>query len=276
MAFDPQGSLNLSQHIRTNVNNVFASSIPGNENDFIGATPLSGIGFCVDVVLESWTESFVVVIPRNDPASGDGQFGWIPHHHDPRHYHLFFLSRLDFVAGAYFFPPVRNLSLTYVTAQSLGPFPCVGHTPWRPISFGVFNTTLLQGQIVLLPTRAPVFTSFLSSLLPCGPPRGPSGSALGMASRISFRHFSLHLGPYQTTALQEIPIDDANCAPLQLDSWAQPNLGSQLTCMVGLSFLLRVILGRDSKRSLSLSLLSIFSIHQFFPFSHIYNRLVVG
>ena len=44
-------------------------------------------------------------------------------------------------------------------------------------------------------------------------------------------------------------------APPQLDSWAQPNLGSQLTCMVGLSFLLRVILGRNSMRSLfSLSL----------------------
>ena len=136
MAFDPQGSLNLSQHIRTNVNNVFASSIPGNENDFIGATPLSGIGFCVDVVLESWTESFVVVIPRNDPASGDGQFGWIPHHHDPRHYHLFFLSRLDFVVGAYFFPPVRNLSLTYITAQSLSRMvteqPYAGLGSWHP------------------------------------------------------------------------------------------------------------------------------------------------
>ena len=40
------------------------------------------------------------------------------------------------------------------------------------------------------------------------------------------------------------------CAPPQLDSWAQPNLGSQLTCMVGLSFLLRVILDRNFMRSL--------------------------
>ena len=43
--------------------------------------------------------------------------------------------------------------------------------------------------------------------------------------------------------------------------WARPNLGSQLTCMVGLSFLLRVILGRDSMRSLfSLSPLNFFPL----------------
>ena len=94
------------------------------------------------------------MIPRNDPASGESRFGWILHHHDPRHYHLFFLSCPDSVVGPYFFPPIRNLSPTYVTAQSLGPFPLVGHAPWRPILFGVFNTTLLQGQTVLPPVRA--------------------------------------------------------------------------------------------------------------------------
>ena len=47
-------------------------------------------------------------------------------------------------------------------------------------------------------------------------------------------------------------------------AWAQSNLGSQFTSIMGLSFLLWVILGRDSMRSLfSLSLLSIF----FSPFS---------
>ena len=112
-----------------------------------------------------------------------------------------------------------------------------------------------------------VFTTFLSSLPPYGPLRGPSGSTLGMASRISFRHFSLHLGPYQTTTLQEIPTDGANCTPPQLDSWAQPNLGSQLICIVGLNFLLLVILSRDSMRSLfSLSPPDFFSIPQILPF----------
>ena len=85
------------------------------------------------------------MIPGNDPASDEGRFGWIPHYHDPRHYHLFFLGRLDSVAGAYFFPSVRNLLPTYVTAQSFGPFSRVGHTQWRSIPFGVFDTTLLQG-----------------------------------------------------------------------------------------------------------------------------------
>ena len=149
------------------MNGVFTGSIPGNENDFVGANPLSGIYFCADVVLRSWTESFVVMIPGNDPASGEGRFGWIPYYHDPRHYHIFFLGRLDSVAGAYFFPSVRNFSPTYVTDQSLGPFSRVGHTQWRPIPFGVFDTTLLQGQIVLLPAHAPclhVFSVFAPTM----------------------------------------------------------------------------------------------------------------
>ena len=103
-----------------------------------------------------------------------------------------------------------------------------------------------------------VFTSFLSSLLPSGPPRGPYGSALSMASGMSFRHCSLQLGPYQTTALQEIPTDGANYAPPQLVSCAQSNLGSQLTCMVGLSFLLQVILSRYFNEITFLSLSSRF------------------
>ena len=126
------------------MNDIFASSIPGNEKDFVGVTPLSGNGFYVDVVLGSWIESYVGVIPGNDPASGMSWIGWIPHHHNPRHYHLFFLGRLDSVAGTYFFPPVRNLSPTYITAQSLGPCPRVGYALWRPIPFGVFDSILLQ------------------------------------------------------------------------------------------------------------------------------------
>ena len=138
----------------------------------------------------------------------------------------------------------------------------------RPIS---------EARLFLCSLTLPVFTSFLSSLPPYGPLKGPGRSALGMASRISFRHFSLHLGPYQTTALQEITTDNANCAPPLLDFWAQSNLGSQLTCTVGLSFLLWVILGRDLMRSLfSLSLLTIFPSPKFFSFSHIYSKLVVG
>ena len=116
-----------------------------------------------------------------------------------------------------------------------------------------------EARLFFLSLAFPVFTFFLSSLSPCGSPRGPGGSALSLAFRISFRHSSLHLGPYQTTALQEIPIDGANCAPPLLDSWTKSNLGSQLTCIVGLSFLFWVILGRDSIRSLfSLALLTIF------------------
>ena len=120
----------------------------------------------------------------------------------------------------------------------------------RPLS----KATLFLRQFVLL-----VFTSFLSSLPPSRPLRGPRGSALGVASRMSFRHCSLQLSPYQTTALQEIPTDGANCATPQFDPWAQSNFGSQFTCVVGLSFLLQMILGRDSLRSLfSPSLLVLF------------------
>ena len=138
----------------------------------------------------------------------------------------------------------------------------------RPLS----KATLFLRQFVLL-----VFTSFLSSLPPSRPLRGPRGSALGVASRMSFRHCFLYSGPYQTTALQEIPIDSANCASPRLDSWAQSSLDSQLTCMVGLSFLLQMILGRDSMRSLislslSLSLLNLISS----SISSIYNSKLVG
>ena len=81
---------------------------------------------------------------------------------------------------------------------------------------------------------------------------------LGMASGMSFRHYSLQSSPYQTTASQEIPTDSANCAPPQLVSCAQSNLGSQLTCMVGLSFLLQVILSRYFNEITFLSLSSRF------------------
>ena len=58
-------------------------------------------------------------------------------------------------------------------------------------------------------------------------------------------------------------------------TWAKSNLGSQLTCIMGLSFLLWVILGRNSMRSLfSLSPL-FFQPLAFSPFSHIYSKLVV-
>ena len=103
------------------------------------------------------------MIPGNDLAFGKNRFGWILHHRDPRHYHLSFLDSPDSVAGAYFFPPVRNLSPTCVTARSLGLFPRVGHALWRPILFEVFDTTLPQGQTVPPPVHAPgphVFSVF--------------------------------------------------------------------------------------------------------------------
>ena len=83
-----------------------------------------------------------------------------------------------------------------------------------------------KARLFLRPFVLLVLTSFLSLLPPSGSPRGPRGSALGMASRICFRHFSFYSGPYQNIALQEIPTNGANYAPPQLDSWAQPNLGS--------------------------------------------------
>ena len=126
----------------------------------------------------------------------------------------------------------------------------------RPLS----KATLFLCQFMLL-----VFTSFLLSLPPSRPLRGPHRSALGVASRMSFRHYSFRSGPYQTTALQENPTDGVNYATPQFDPWAQSNLGSQFTCVVGLSFLLQVILGRDSLKSLfSPSLLALFP-HFFWP-----------
>ena len=141
-AFDPRESLNLSQHVCTNVSSFFAVSIPRNENDFVGVIPLSVNGICVNMVLRSWTESFVSVIPGNDLAFGESRFSWILHYRDPRHYHLSFLGGPNSVTGTYFFPPFRNLSPTCVTARSLGLFPHAGHTPWHPILFGVFDMTL--------------------------------------------------------------------------------------------------------------------------------------
>ena len=69
-AFHPKGSLSLGQHVRTNVSGVFVALIPRNENDFVGATPSSVNGSCVDVVLGNWIGSFVGVILGNDPAFG--------------------------------------------------------------------------------------------------------------------------------------------------------------------------------------------------------------
>ena len=69
-AFHPRASLSLGQHVHTNVSGVFIALIPGNENDFVGATPLSVNGSYVDVVLGNWIGSFVSVIPGNDPAFG--------------------------------------------------------------------------------------------------------------------------------------------------------------------------------------------------------------
>ena len=136
------------------MSSVFVVSIPGNENDFIGATPSSVNGVCVDVVLGNWIESFVNMIPRNDSALGESSFGLTLHHCDPRNYHLFFLGCTDSVAGTYFSLPIQNLSPTCVTAQFLGLFHRAGHAPWRPILFGVFETTLLQGQTVPPPFHA--------------------------------------------------------------------------------------------------------------------------
>ena len=69
--FHPRGSLNLGQHVCTNMSCVFVVSIPGYENDFVDATPSSVNGVCVDVVLGNWTESFIDAIPGNDPALGE-------------------------------------------------------------------------------------------------------------------------------------------------------------------------------------------------------------
>ena len=162
-AFHPRGSSNLGQHDCMNTSGVFVISTPENENDFIVATPSSVNGFCVDMVLENWTESSIGVIPGNDPAFGESYFGWVLHHYDPRHYHLFFLDCPDSVAGAYFFPPIENLSPTCITAQFLGFFHRVGHASRWQILFGVFNTTLLQGQTIPPPIRVPgrhVFSVF--------------------------------------------------------------------------------------------------------------------
>ena len=54
-----------------NASDVFVVLTPENENDFIGVTPSSVNGFCVDVVLGNWTESSVGVIPGNDPTFGE-------------------------------------------------------------------------------------------------------------------------------------------------------------------------------------------------------------
>ena len=112
-----------------------------------------------------------------------------------------------------------------------------------------------KARLILCQFALLVLTSLLSSLSLSGPPRGPHGSALNLISKMSFRHCSLHSGPYQPRLCRIFP----QTAPIVLPhswipglnlTWARSNLGSQLTCMVGLSFLLRVILGGDSMRSL--------------------------
>ena len=112
------------------------------------------------MVLGSETESYVGVILRNNPVFGVSRIGWIPHHHGPPHYHIFFLDYLDSVVSAYFLPLIRNLSPIYVTAQPPGPFPHIVHASWCLIQFGVFDMTLLRGQIVPPLARAPCFRIF--------------------------------------------------------------------------------------------------------------------
>ena len=64
MAFDPRESPNLGQHIRTNVNGVFVGSILGNENDFVGATPLSMVVKIPIWILRSY--DFTIPSTQND------------------------------------------------------------------------------------------------------------------------------------------------------------------------------------------------------------------
>ena len=52
------------------MSDVFVALIPGNENDFVGATHSRVTGSYDDVVLGNWIGYFVAVIPGNDPTFG--------------------------------------------------------------------------------------------------------------------------------------------------------------------------------------------------------------
>ena len=180
----------------------------------------------------------------NGPVVGECRIDWIPLHRGPPRYHLFFVGSLDPFVGTYFLLPIRNLSPIYVTTQSPGPFRRVVHAPWHLILFEMFDITPLRGQIVPPLVYAPclhVFSVFVPAMWT--PER---------TQWISSRHdlpnilmiFSPCLSLCQTTTLQEIPTDGANCASPTQGLWAKLDLGSQLICMVGLDFLAWVVLGR--------------------------------
>ena len=181
----------------------------------------------------------------NGPVVGECRIDWITLYHGPPHYHLFFVGSLDPFVGAYFLLPIRNLiSPIYITAQSPSPFPCVVHAPWHLIPFEVFDITPLRGQIVpplACASCLHVFSVFV-------PTMWTSERTQWICSQYDLPNvlltFSPCLNPCQTTTLQEIPTDGANCASPTQGLWAKLDLGSQLICMVGLDFLAWVVLGR--------------------------------
>ena len=165
------------------------------------------------MVLESETESYVSVILGNGPASSVSRIGWIPHIIISSFLIVLILSlaSISFLQFKISHQSMQPLNLLVPFLVLIMPRSARYHSESLILPFS-------KAKLFLHSLTLPVFTSFLSSLSPCGSLRGPDGSALGMASRISFKHSSLRLGPYQTTALQEIPTDGTSCAPPLLDS----------------------------------------------------------
>ena len=58
----PLGNLNLGQHARTNMKDLFVDVILGNKSDFVDVIPENENGSCVNAILGNRSESCVGVI----------------------------------------------------------------------------------------------------------------------------------------------------------------------------------------------------------------------
>ena len=144
-----------------------------------------------------------------------------------------------------------------------------------------------KARLFLRQFALPIFMSFLSSLPQVDPQEDPADPLLAWPSKFPSDIVPSSQVPTKPRLCKRFPQTAPSVRPhswfpgLNL-TWARTNLGSQLTCMVGLSFLLQVILGRDFNEITFLSLSSRFFSSLFLtpissPISPIYSsKLVVG
>ena len=147
------------------------------------------------------------------------------------------------------FPFLHSLSLSLSLSRSTGD--CSLGLVWSLSRVGLF----------FLLTVLPIFSLLLPALLQARSLRRSYGSTFRMTLRTLFRHFSRAWVPLEPQHCRRSPRWVPIVSTKNEVIWAEPHLGSQLTCIVGLNFLLWVVLDIETQWdhfSLSLSVAFLF------------------